>query len=126
MVDRDHRRPHHVAHDLVPRAETGLFSLALFALVVVAWDRPVTRWTVPFLFWIWASVHGSFAIGLAYIGLTIIVERDWKALPTAIVAGLSTFLTAHGLGVLEFLLDFSEAGPALACSPNGGGPSCCP
>ena len=97
---------------LVPRPV--LFSLALFALVVVAWDRPVTRWTVPFLFWIWASVHGSFAIGLAYVGLTIIVESDWKALPTAIVAGLSTLLTAHGLGVLEFLLDFSEAGPALA------------
>jgi hypothetical protein len=97
---------------LVPRPV--LFSLALFALVVVAWDRPVTRWTLPFLFWIWASVHGSFAIGLAYIGLTIIVESDWRALPTAIVAGLTTFLTAHGLGVLEFLLDFSEAGPALA------------
>ena len=97
---------------LVPRPV--LFSLALFALVVVAWDRPATRWTLPFLFWIWASVHGSFAIGLAYVGLTIIVESDWKALPTAIVAGLSTFLTAHGLGVLEFLIDFSEAGPALA------------
>ena len=97
---------------LVPRPV--LFSLALFALVIVAWDRPATRWTIPFLFWIWASVHGSFAIGLAYVGLTIIVESDWKALPTAIVAGLSTFLTAHGLGVLEFLLDFSEAGPALA------------
>jgi hypothetical protein len=97
---------------LVPRPV--LFSLALFALVVVAWDRPVTRWSIPFLFWIWASVHGSFAIGLAYVGLTIIIERDWKALPTAIVAGLSTFLTAHGLGVLEFLIDFSESGSALA------------
>jgi hypothetical protein len=97
---------------LVPRPV--LFSLALFVLVVAAWDRPGTRWTIPFLFWIWASVHGSFAIGLAYIGLNIIMDRDWKALPTAIVAGLATFLTAHGLGVLEFLLDFSEAGPALA------------
>jgi hypothetical protein len=97
---------------LVPRPV--LFSLALFALVVAAWDRPATRWTIPFLFWIWASVHGSFAIGLAYLGLTIIMEWDWKALPTAIVAGLATFFTAHGLGVLEFLLDFSEAGPALA------------
>jgi hypothetical protein len=97
---------------LVPRPV--LFSFALFALVVAAWDRPATRWTIPFLFWIWASVHGSFAIGLAYLGLTIIMEWDWKALPTAIVAGLATFFTAHGLGVLEFLLDFSEAGPALA------------
>jgi len=91
-----------------------LFSLALFVLVVVAWDRPATRWTIPFIFWIWASVHGSFAIGLAYVGLTIIIESDWKALPTAFVAGLSTFLTAHGLGVLEFLIDFSESGAALA------------
>jgi hypothetical protein len=97
---------------LVPRPV--LFSLALFVLVVAAWDRSATRWTIPFLFWIWASVHGSFAIGLVYIGLTIIMEWDWKAIPTAILAGLATFLTAHGLGVLEFLLDFSEAGSALA------------
>jgi hypothetical protein len=97
---------------LVPRPV--LYSFALFVLVVVAWDRPVTRWTIPLLFWIWASVHGSFVIGLAYVGLTIILESEWKALTTAIVAGLTTFFTAHGLGVLEFLLDFSEAGPALA------------
>jgi hypothetical protein len=97
---------------LVPRPV--LFSLALFALVVVAWDRPSTRWTIPFLFWIWASVHGSFAIGLVYLGLTIIMDWDWKSLPKVIIAGLVTFFTAHGLGVLEFLLDFSEAGDALA------------
>jgi hypothetical protein len=96
---------------LVPRPV--IFSFALFALVIVAWDRPSTRWTVPLLFWIWASVHGSFVIGLAYVGLTIIAEADWKALPTAVVAGLSTFLTAHGLGVLRILFEFSEAGPAL-------------
>jgi hypothetical protein len=96
---------------LVPRPV--LFSFALFALVILAWDRRATRWTVPFLFWIWASVHGSFAIGLAYIGLTIIVERDWRGLRVAIVAGLSTLLTAHGLGVIGFLLDFSKAGSSL-------------
>lgn len=97
---------------LVPRPV--LFSFALFALVILAWDRPATRWTIPLLFWIWASVHGSFAIGLAYVGLTIIAEADWKALPTAVVAGLATFATAHGLGVLRMLFEFSEAGPALA------------
>ena len=97
---------------LVPRPV--IFSFALFALVIVAWDRPAMRWSVPFLFWMWASVHGSFVIGLAFIGLTIIAQADWKALPTAIVAGLTTLLTAHGLGVIEILLAFSEAGPALA------------
>ena len=97
---------------LVPRPV--IFSFALFALVVLAWDRPATRWAVPLLFWIWASVHGSFVIGLAYVGLTIIARADWRALSTAILAGLTTLLTAHGLGVVEILLEFSEAGPALA------------
>jgi len=97
---------------LVPRPV--IFSFALFAVVIVAWDRPAARWCIPFLFWIWASVHGSFVIGLIYIGLTIVAQANWKALPTAIVAGLTTLLTAHGLGVIEILLEFSEAGPALA------------
>ncbi|HEX9863632.1 MAG TPA: hypothetical protein VGC03_01555 [Acidimicrobiia bacterium] len=97
---------------LVPRPV--ILSFALFTLVIVAWDRPASRWTVPLLFWIWASVHGSFVIGLAYVGLTIIAEAEWKALPTAVVAGFSTFLTAHGLGVLRILFEFSDAGPALA------------
>lgn len=97
---------------LVPRPV--LFSYALFVLVVLAWDRPSARWTLPFLFWVWASVHGSFAIGLAYIGLSIVMDRDWRAIGMAIAAGIPTLLTAHGAGVIEFLLEFSQAGPALA------------
>ena len=97
---------------LVPRPV--IFSFALFALVILAWDRPATRWAVPLLFWIWASVHGSFVIGLAYIGLSIIAQANWRALPTAVVAGIATLLTAHGLGVVEILHEFADAGPALA------------
>jgi hypothetical protein len=97
---------------LVPRPV--LFSFALFALVILAWDRPATRWAIPFLFWMWASAHGSFVIGLAYVGLTIIAEADWKSMPTAVVAGLATLLTAHGLGVVTILLQFSQSGDALA------------
>jgi len=96
---------------LVPRPV--IFSFALFALVILAWDRPATRWAIPFLFWIWASMHGSFVIGLAYVGLSIIAQANWRALPTAGVAGVTTLLTAHGLGVVEILLEFSQAGPAL-------------
>jgi hypothetical protein len=97
---------------LVPRPV--IFSFALFALVIVAWDRPRSRWAVPLLFWIWAAVHGSFIIGLAYIGLTLLSKKEWKALPTAIVSGLVTLMTAHGLGVITMLLDFSRAGDSLA------------
>jgi hypothetical protein len=97
---------------LVPRPV--IFSFALFVLVILAWERPATRWALPLLFWVWASAHGSFAIGLAYVGLTLITESEWKWLPTAILSGLVTLLTAHGLGVVTILLEFLDAGDALA------------
>jgi len=96
---------------LVPRPV--LFSYLLMVLVMVAWDRPQTHWALPFLFWIWASVHGSFVIGLAYVGLSILMDRRWKMLLTAVVCGLATWLTAHGLGVVDFLAEFTQNREAL-------------
>jgi len=96
---------------LVPRPV--VFSHALFALVAAAWGSERLRWTAPFLFWVWASVHGSFVVGLAFIGLWLIADCEWRLLPTAVVSGLCTLLTAHGPGVIEILTDFSGAGEAL-------------
>ncbi len=96
---------------LVPRPV--LFSYLLMVLVILAWDRPTARWTIPFLFWIWASVHASFLIGLGYIGLTLLTRREWRLLPQAVVAGLATLITAHGLGVVNFLLEFGANSEAL-------------
>ncbi|HEY6635383.1 MAG TPA: hypothetical protein VI141_07185 [Acidimicrobiia bacterium] len=97
---------------LVPRPV--IFSYVLFGLAILAWESPRTRWALPFVFWIWASVHGSFAIGLAYVGLSLIARREWRWLPTAIVSGLVTLATAHGLGVITMLLDFAEVGDTLS------------
>lgn len=97
---------------LVPRPV--LFSYLLFVLVILAVERPATRWVLPFLFWVWASTHGSFLIGLGYVGLRLLMGRNWKALPTAIAAGLATLLTAHGLGVLQILVDFGRARDTLS------------
>ncbi len=97
---------------LVPRPV--IFSYLLFVLVILAWERPGVRWTLPFLFWIWASVHGSFFVGLAYVGLRLISKKEWKALPFPIAAGLATLLTAHGVGILRILLDFMAARPYLS------------
>lgn len=96
---------------LVPRPV--LFSYLLMVLVVLAWERPPSRWAVPLLFWIWASVHASFVIGLGYVGFTLIMRRQWRFLPVAVVAGLTTLATAHGMGVVSFLLDFGESSDAL-------------
>jgi hypothetical protein len=89
---------------LVPRPV--VFSFALFGVAMLAWERPQLRWALPFIFWMWASVHGSFAIGLAYVGLSLIAEREWRWLPTALASGVVTLFTAHGLGVATMLLDF--------------------
>lgn len=97
---------------LVPRPV--LFSYALFTLVILAWTAPRLRWALPFLFWIWASMHGSFVIGLAFVGLSLIAEREWRWLPTALVSGLVTVFTAHGLGVVTMLLDFADARETLS------------
>lgn len=97
---------------LVPRPV--IFSYALFVLVILAWERPQTRWTLPLLFWIWASVHGSFLIGLAYVGLSLLMKKEWRAFPTAIVSGLVTLITAHGLGVISMLAAFADSRETLA------------
>jgi hypothetical protein len=96
---------------LVPRPV--LFSFFLMTLVVLAWDRPALRWTLPFLFWIWASVHASFFIGLAYVGLSLLIEREWRELPKVITSGIVTLLTAHGLGIAAFLANFTQNREAL-------------
>ena len=97
---------------MVPRPV--IFSYALFVLVILVWDRPSLRWAVPFLIWLWASAHGSFAIGLAYIGLTLLMRREWRALPSAFIAGGASLLTPHGIGVVEILMNFSQARDTLS------------
>jgi hypothetical protein len=97
---------------LVPRPV--IFSFALFPLVILAWENPKARFTLPFLFWLWASAHGSFVIGLGWAFLSMLMERQWRRLPVFLTAGVATLLTAHGLGVLEVLLEFTQAGDNLA------------
>lgn len=97
---------------LVPRPV--IFSYLLMVLVVLSWGRPETRWTVPFLIWAWAALHASFVIGLVYIGLVVVMNRQWREIPKCIVAGLVTLATAHGLGVVGFLLDFGAGSEALS------------
>lgn len=92
---------------LVPRPV--LFSYPLLVLVILAWERRSTRWTLPFLFWVWASIHASFAIGLVYLTLAAIWRKDSKAWRVVLVSGLMTLFTAHGLGIVRMLLDFARS-----------------
>lgn len=97
---------------MVPRPV--LFSYPLFVLVSLAWDDRRSRWSVPFLFWIWASMHASFIVGIGYVVLRIIQKREWLALRIGVVACAATLVTAHGLGVADVLWDFFGARPYFA------------
>lgn len=81
---------------MVPRPVA--FSFPLLLMVVLAWENPRLRWVLPFVFWLWASIHGSFFLGLLYIFLRWLAERDWPAWRFGLASGVATLLTAHGLG----------------------------
>jgi hypothetical protein len=97
---------------LVPRPV--IFSYLLFVLVILAWERPPSRWSLPFLFWLWASVHGSFFLGLAYVGLRLLSKKEWRGLAVPVASGVAVLLTPHGWGVFSMLLDFMAASPYLS------------
>ena len=97
---------------VVPRPV--IFSFLLLAVfVVVLRHSERLLWTLVPLSWLWASVHGLFVVGLALIALEALRRSSWRLLGVGVIAGLTTLLTAHGLGLVEILVDFAENREAL-------------
>jgi hypothetical protein len=90
-----------------------IFSYLLFVLLVLAEQDRRLRWTLPLVIWLWASLHGSFVIGAAYLVLQVIRRRRWEAWKEIAAAGFAALLTAHGLGVVEMLSAFGGSRAAL-------------
>lgn len=91
-----------------------VFSFLFLALTVVVLQLEM-RWAVPILIWIWASVHGSWIIGLGYIALESLASArpTRQALRDLGASIISVNLTAHGLGVWSVLLAFFRNRAAL-------------
>ena len=90
-----------------------LVSYLLLAITVaVCLDRRL-RWALPVLAWVWASVHGSFVLGIGYVVLDGLRRRDRRAMIDASSMTIAATLTAHGLGVWELLLRFLGSSEAL-------------
>ncbi len=88
--------------------------LLLALLVVVLQNRGSAMWLIVPIIWIWAAVHGSWVIGGGLIVLELIRMPDRRLFKAGLAALATTFLTAHGLGVWEILVDFAGAQGALA------------
>jgi len=90
-----------------------LVSYLLLAITVaVCLDRRL-RWVLPALVWVWASVHGSFVLGIGYVVLDGLRRRDRRAMIDVSSMTIAATLTAHGLGVWELLVRFLESSDAL-------------
>jgi hypothetical protein len=97
---------------MVPRPV--IFSYALLAATVVILRRPRhLAWVLVPLFWVWAGVHASYALGLALVALEAFRIKSWRLFGVGVLAGLTTAFTAHGVGSWEFLLTFMESREAL-------------
>jgi len=95
-------------------------------LILILRRKDELLWLLVPLFWVWAGVHGSWALGGALIVLELIRSRDIRLLKVGIVSLLATLFTAHGVGTWLILYDFSRAGSALGLisewqPPNFGG-----
>jgi len=91
-----------------------LFSGLFLALLVGLVDRDM-RWPIPLLMWVWAGVHGSWALGIGYLVLEGLVHRRvLKTRAQTLAASLiAVTLTAHGVGVWAILLSFARNRKAL-------------
>lgn len=104
-------------------ARPALLGAVLLALVVAIAHmdrRPL--WLLPVLFWLWASVHGMFVVGLGYLFLDGLRRRSSRQVAAVAVSVVATVLTAHGLGAWATLLKFAQSRGALDLISEWGPP----
>jgi hypothetical protein len=75
-----------------------LVGLVCMALTVTAVERRRTPWLLVPVVWLWVSSHGSYPLGLAWLGARAVGEAlDWRAWPRDAMRNLGGF--AAGLVV---------------------------
>jgi len=93
----------------------GLLALVVLLWVVEVPDSPVGRRPViaiPILLWLWANVHGTFALGFAYLALHLAGRwldghrptegRERQLLLGTGIAAVACFVNPYGVGLVTF------------------------
>lgn len=77
------------------------WNLVLFALLYILTNRKIKYIAmVPLLFMVWANIHGSFVIGLVYLGYKMIKTKRWQLYFTLLASSLlATGITPYGFGM---------------------------
>jgi len=94
-----------------------LFGLLCMALTVTIVERRKPAWWLVPLVWVWVNSHGSFPLGLAWLGVRAVGEGlDWRVWPRqtwryigGFAGGLAfSVLNPLGLRLLAFPLTLGE------------------
>lgn len=77
---------------------TLTWSVLFLALLYQILHAKQTKWqlTIPLLFLLWANVHGSFLVGIAYGGWVMLQRRSWRLFVLGCVSLALTFVNPYG------------------------------
>ncbi len=89
-------------------------SFVLLSMLLVSLRTPSLRWSIPLLLWVWAAMHGSFALGLGLVFLDGVARHDKRRIVDLVVATGAVSVTAHGWHVWEILYRFGRSSSGLA------------
>lgn len=88
---------------LLPFAGARTVALSVFglALVIALLRQKYTKWrlALPLLFLVWANMHGSFVLGLAYVAYRALIARSRPLVILTIVSVVCTFVNPYGAGI---------------------------
>ncbi|HMS92796.1 MAG TPA: hypothetical protein PKD28_00260 [Candidatus Saccharibacteria bacterium] len=76
----------------------SVLGLALLHLIIRQRNKK-WRLVIPFLFLVWANLHGSFLIGIAYGGWQVLREKSWRLLVIGVVSLAATFINPYGIEI---------------------------
>jgi len=102
-----------------------LAFLGLLWIVEVpdSWLGRRATWTIPVLIWLWANVHGTFSLGLVYLGLHVGGRwlegapfwrgRERTLTQATVIAVVVAALNPYGPGLLLFPVQLLSRGDVL-------------
>ncbi len=79
-----------------------LFGLVCMALLVTVVERRLSPWVLVPLVWVWVQSHGSFPLGLAWLGARAVGEwMDWRSRPHDTLRYVTWFAAGLGASVIS-------------------------
>lgn len=88
---------------LIPFMGVRTITLSLLGLAILhrlySKNQNQKLWLLPIIFIIWANMHGSFVMGLAYLAFLAVKNRSWRMAAYVLVGAAVTLLNPYGFDI---------------------------